>query len=96
MKRPITFKPALALLIGLFLFCLYNIFLGKKVQAKPIATTAHTCIYKLCPYKGDLTFNHGCGACEPGTDCYLLDSLHFVYPDKDYDYLDSLLFTPVK
>lgn len=56
--------------------------------------TGHDCAYSLCPFKGQLEFKAGCGACEPFTDCWCIDALHFENPKLDYDQLEQLLFKP--
>lgn len=54
----------------------------------------HACPWPHCPYKGITIAQYPSVAeCQPGSDCYILDSLHFVYPNKEYDYLDSLVFS---
>lgn len=77
--------------INVILFSAIVIY-GLSLDKKKDQNKSHTCIYEYCPYKGDKTFTHGCGSCLPGTDCYRLDSVHFVYPTWDYDKCDSLLF----
>ena len=52
--------------------------------------TRHKCGYKTCPYKKETRFRHGCGYCDSHTACRSLDSLHFHYPNKSYDYIDSI------
>lgn len=69
---------------------------GATLQAVKLNTPIlpHKCAYKHCPYKGLTVFSADICECEVGSDCYYLDSLHFVYPDNDYDTNDSLLFSP--
>jgi len=65
------------------------------VSPKP-AIMKHKCSYKKCPFKGEIKFSGQHEDCTKGSDCYSLDSLHFIYPNENYDYLDSLLLAPVK
>lgn len=58
--------------------------------------TGHACRWKTCPFKGDVVFTSGCGYCEQGTDCWILDSLHFVSPSLEYDQLEYKLFSPMQ
>lgn len=58
-------------------------------------THTHQCNYKLCPFKGETTFTHGCGNCDEGSDCWCLDSIHFANPSWNYDQCDSSLFSPM-
>lgn len=51
----------------------------------------HGCKYDLCPFKTQYAFVSGCGACEAGSDCWKLDSLHMVYPDAEYDEIEQLI-----
>lgn len=58
----------------------------------------HKCKYPKCPYKGVLIYDAKQAiilytGSDPGTDAYLVDSLHFVHPEMDYDQIDSILFT---
>lgn len=80
-------KKALHTIAIVLLICA----IGFVPDAHPDAEI-HQCSYPLCPFKGDIQFTALHSDCEEGTDCYYLDSLHFAYPDKDYDYIDSLLF----
>lgn len=94
MKLQPTVTPVSIFLLGLLIVCSFIVISDKVNEGNQ--PKKHHCSYRFCPFKGDTVFTHGCGYCDPGSDCYALDSLHFVYPDKDYDCIDSLLFTPVK
>jgi hypothetical protein len=85
-------KRTLALVAVSLLICL----VPDVCEDDPAPTTPHTCSYSLCPFKNQAFFFAGCGNCDEGSDCYILDSLHFAMPDKDYDELDSLLFSTTK
>lgn len=52
----------------------------------------HTCPFNGCPFKEEITFTHGCGYCDQGSDCWALDSLHFEFPFASYDDLEDKLF----
>lgn len=55
-------------------------------------SSGHACSYKLCPFKGQQSFENGCGNCLNGSECWLLDSGHFVFPSLNYDQLESKIF----
>ena len=81
-------KPLAVLFIALFLFASCN-----KIQ------TGHVCPFDHCPYKGieikasvympAITNETGC---EEGTDCHIIDCLHFLVPDADYDTLEQMMW----
>jgi hypothetical protein len=52
---------------------------------------AHVCGYTLCSMKGQTSFK-GCGACERGSDCWVLDSAHFIHPSWTYDECETWVF----
>lgn len=52
----------------------------------------HTCEFSKCPFKGQMKFENGCGYCEEGSDCWLLDKIHFAHPSWSYDQCDDYLF----
>jgi len=83
--------PVTLCLVGMFVFSTVAILISPKP-----AIMKHKCSYKYCPFKGEIKLSGQDPNCTPGTDCYSLDSVHFLYPNENYDYLDSLLFTPVK
>lgn len=93
MKFQPTVIPISIFILGMFAACTFFIIISDKENTRT-QPKKHHCSYRLCPFNNDTSFTHGCGLCDPGSDCYALDSLHFVYPDKDYEYLDSILFTP--
>ncbi len=59
----------------------------------------HTCNLDECSYRGVMledaqqavTEKSGC---EPDTDCFLYDLMHFKHPEADTSQLQSLLFNP--
>lgn len=53
----------------------------------------HTCKWWSCPYKG-ITLQQYPQKAEDdqGTDAYILDSLHIVYPKDEYEELEDKLF----
>ena len=83
--------PAI-LFLGLFILVLGFLFIKPKKQFKAV----HQCGYRLCPMQGYEKFKSDLTECEPGSDCYILDSLHFANPAMNYDELDSMLFSPTK
>jgi len=85
-----TVIPTTLILISAFIFCTVSIIISPKP-----AIMKHKCSYRHCPFKGEIKFSGQDPNCTPGTDCYSLDSLHFIYPNENYDYIDSLLFSPV-
>lgn len=77
------------LLVTIVLFALISC---SKNDSKQLG---HTCNYPSCPFKTQTSWQQkGCGACEKASDCYTLDSLHFIYPTKSYEQLDSMLIAP--
>jgi hypothetical protein len=64
-----------------------------------IEIAGHCCPFQHCPYKGipnvpeiymqAITNYTGC---EEGTDCHIIDCLHFVKPDADYDTLEQMMW----
>lgn len=57
----------------------------------------HKCEYLGCPFKDKTHWEgKGCSGCEPGSDCYIFDSLHFAMPDKSYEQLDSIFSLSTK
>jgi hypothetical protein len=56
----------------------------------------HECEYKLCPFKGQIEFVDDICGCEVGSDCNLLDKIHFDYPNWTYDECEEELFGSVK
>ena len=60
------------------------------------ATTAHSCSFTHCPYKGlsgPQSHRLNTALNDSGTDSYCIDSLHIIYPAASYDTIDSLLFS---
>jgi hypothetical protein len=49
----------------------------------------HMCPFRLCPMKGERYFS-GCHDCDIGSDCYVLDSIHWKHPTFSYDECDSI------
>ena len=64
------------------------IFIGALFLVKP---KAHECTFIGCPMVGQ-TEPKGCGICEPGSDCYAIDMIHFDYPEWTYDQCETYLF----
>lgn len=58
--------------------------------------SGHECNYKLCPFKGQETFDGSACGCPIGSDCWCLDQIHFKYPTWDYDQCEAFLFTKQK
>lgn len=54
----------------------------------------HACAYTTCPYKGQEKFSRSIAEFPQHEESCAIDSVHFLYPEKDYDFIDSLLFTP--
>lgn len=55
--------------------------------------TRHLCPFKHCPMREQLRF-HGCGACEEGSDCYMLDMVHWEHPTWTYDECEEWMEKP--
>jgi len=55
------------------------------------ASTGHDCPFSKCPFKGQSTFINTDG-CEDGSDCNLIDRIHFDYPNESYDFCENRLF----
>lgn len=53
----------------------------------------HECAFTNCPMYGLTEFKTDC---YPGTDCYLIDSLHWVNPELSYNDLEDSLFLTTK
>ena len=71
------------------------ILVGKHHQLVP--GNGHKCPFKMCPMKGQRHFS-GCHTdlCYRGTDCYVMDSLHWEHPRMSYDKLDSIYNLTIK
>lgn len=52
----------------------------------------HHCSYEHCPYKGQTEFKSEAGGCVSGSDCWILDSIHYEHPKWDYDKCEEYLF----
>ena len=61
-----------------------------EVPKTPAKKVQHVCPLVHCPFKFELSFTHGCGYCERGQDCFVLDSIHFVNPTYDYDQTETI------
>lgn len=84
--------------IAIILLCLAFCFAGCKKEV-----SSHNCRFELCPYKGFAYFpgviNTGESEVDKdqnGTDTWVIDRLHFDYPNDNYNELETRLETSLK
>ena len=53
------------------------------------SSVPHHCPINNCEQEGHTTFTT---SCEEGTDCYIVDSIHFFNPEMNYDQIETLMF----
>lgn len=88
-----TKKPWILAIWYLILFALVAIGCMSCTKSQ-----AHDCPFDLCPYKGYESFpgvidsgHTDIDHTQDGTENYLLNELHFLYPYASYDDLESLI-----
>lgn len=59
------------------------------------SSKVHMCPYELCPYIGMTEFKDDICGCPVGSDCNLLDKIHFDYPQWSYEECERELFSPL-
>lgn len=52
-------------------------------------TKHHMCPFRHCPMRTQVRF-HGCGSCIWGSDCWMLDWIHWEHPTWSYDQCEEL------
>ena len=60
------------------------------------AHNVHDCRFRTCPMIGQIVFKGCYPECIEGSDCYILDRIHWEYPNASYDECEDMLFKPKK